>query len=195
MNILRINSSTKPAESASRALVDQVIDRIAGPDATIVDRDLIAGLPLLDGPTTADLATPAADRAPESQANLAISDELIAELKAADAIVIGAPIYNFGVPGGLKAWADLIARAGVTFSYTETGPVGLLADRPVYVVTAAGGVPIGSPMDFATPWLTTFLGFLGLTNVTVIAAEGLASDPAAGIAAATEQVNALPAAA
>ncbi len=191
MNILQINSSTKPAESATRELVDATIARIAGADATIVDRDLIEGLPLLDGPVTANLATPADERSPESAPALAISDQLIAELKAADAIVIGAPIYNFGVPGALKAWADLVARAGQTFRYSETGPEGLLDNRPVYIVVAAGGVPVGSPMDFATPWLTTFLGFLGLTDVTIISAEGLAVDPEAGMQAARDQVASL----
>ncbi len=195
MKILRINSSTKPAESATRQLVDRVVSRIAGPDTTITDRDLREGLPLLDGAITADLAAAPEARAEASRAALAVSDELISELQEADAVVIGAPIYNFGVPGALKAWADLVARAGVTFAYTETGPQGLLADRPVYIVAAAGGVPIGSPVDFATPWLRTFLGFVGISNVQVISADGLAMDPQAGIDAAIEQIAELPAAA
>ena len=76
--------------------------------------------------------------------------------------VIGLPIYNFGPPAAMKAWADLVARAGTTFRYTETGPEGLVANKPVYVIVASGGVPIGSPMDLSSTWLTTFLGFLGL---------------------------------
>ncbi len=94
-----------------------------------------------------------------------------------DVIVIGAPIYNFGVPGAVKAWMDLIARAGRTFSYSETGPVGHLTGKKAYIVSASGGVALGSEADFATPHLTLFLGFLGITDITVIDAGGLMADP------------------
>ena len=112
-------------------------------------------------------------------------------MRDADAIVIGLPIYNFGPPSSIKAWADLVARAGTTFKYTETGPQGMLGDRPVFVVVASGGIPIGSPMDHSSTWLTTFLGFLGLTSVTVIAADQLNVDPHRALAAARDAVDAV----
>ena len=99
--------------------------------------------------------------------------ELIAELKAADVVVIGAPIYNFGIPAALKAWVDMIARARKTFRYTSEGPEGLLKGKKAYVVIASGGMPVDSDMDFATPYLRQVLGFIGITDVEVIAADAL----------------------
>ena len=127
--------------------------------------------------------------ATEQTAALAIADEFIAELVDADAVVIGLPIYNFGPPAALKAWADLVARAGTTFRYTETGPEGLVNDKPVYVIVASGGVPVGSPMDLSSTWLTTFLGFIGLTNVEVVAAGQLNVDPEGALDAARDLVD------
>jgi len=101
---------------------------------------------------------------------LAHSDELIAELEAADTIVIGVPVYNFAIPAALKAWVDQIARARRTFRYTETGPEGLLKGKKAYLVVASGGVPVGSDYDFATGYLRHVLGFVGITDVTVIEA-------------------------
>jgi FMN-dependent NADH-azoreductase len=123
------------------------------------------------------------------KAQLSIADEFIAELVDADAVVIGLPIYNFGPPAAMKAWADLVARAGSTFRYTATGPEGLIPNKPVYVIVASGGVPVGSPMDLASTWLATFLGFLGLTDVTVIAADQLNVDPDGALAAARARVD------
>ena len=136
--------------------------------------------------------TPEADRTAEQQAELTVADELITELTDADVVVIGLPIYNFGPPAALKEWADLVARAGTTFRYTETGPEGLVPNKPVYVVVASGGVPIGSPMDLASTWLTTYLGFLGLTDVTLIEAGQLNMDPDGAVAAARQAVDAVP---
>lgn len=186
--ILRIDSSARHAESVSRELVSRLIDRVPG-DLTIVDRDLAHGVPLLSEATLAAMWTPEADRTDTQTSELAIADEYIAELMDADAVVIGLPIYNFGPPAAMKAWADLVARAGTTFRYTETGPEGLVADKPVYIVVASGGVPVGSPMDLASTWLTTFLGFLGLANVTVIAADQLNVDPQGAVSAARDQVD------
>jgi len=96
---------------------------------------------------------------------------LVEELKAADTIVIGAPIYNFNIPAALKAWIDLIARARLTFKYGENGPVGLLKNKKAYIVMASGGVPIGSAMDFASGYLQHVLAFVGITDVTIIDAS------------------------
>ncbi len=196
--ILRIDSSARRGDSVSRQLASRLIDRIDG-DVTITERDLSKGVPLLSESTLAAMWTPADQRTDEHTAELAVADEYIAELMNADAVVIALPIYNFGPPAAMKAWADLVARAGTTFQYTATGPQGLVADKPVYVVVASGGVPVGSPMDLASTWLTTFLGFLGLTNVTVIAADQLNVDPEGALATAQAKVDAtelaLPAAA
>lgn len=188
--ILHLASSTRGDESVTRLLADELIEQLRTEDTTVIERPLVDGVPQLTVAATADLATPAADRAPGAVSVLTQSDAIVDELTNADVLVIGAPIYNFGPPSSLKAWADLVARAGVTFQYTENGPQGLLADRPVYIVAASGGVPIGSPMDFGTTWLKQFLGFLGITNVTVIEANGLASDPESGLAAARTQIAA-----
>ncbi len=186
--ILRIDSSARQADSVSRELVGRLIDRVPG-EVNVVERDLSHGVPLLSETTLAAMWTPEADRSAAQSSELSVADEYIAELNDADAVVIGLPIYNFGPPAALKAWADLVARAGTTFRYTETGPEGLVADKPVYVVVASGGVPVGSPMDQASTWLTTFLGFLGLSNVTVIAADQLNVDPEAAVSAARGSVD------
>jgi FMN-dependent NADH-azoreductase len=106
--------------------------------------------------------TPPEERGEAERAALAESDALVAELKAADVLVIGVPIYNFGIPAALKAWVDLVARARVTFRYTEQGPVGLLTGKRAYLAVASGGTPVGSAIDFATGYLRHVLGFLGI---------------------------------
>ncbi len=124
---------------------------------------------------------------------MALDDVLIAEVKAADVIVLGVPMYNFGVPAQLKNWIDAIARAGVTFRYTEQGPVGLLAGRRVYVALARGGRYRETPADSQVPYLKTLLGFLGMTDVHFIYAEGLNMGPdaaAQGFAEAQADLNA-----
>ena len=186
--ILRIDSSARHDGSASRELATRLIERL-GPDTDVKVRDLAAGVPLLSESTLTAMWTPEADRTADQQEQLSVADTFIAELMDADSIVIGLPIYNFGPPAAMKAWADLVARAGTTFRYTETGPEGLVANKPVYVTVASGGVPIGSPMDLSSTWLTTFLGFIGLTDVTVIAADQLNVDPEVALANARERVD------
>lgn len=185
--ILHVAASTRGDESATTQLATELLDRIGG-DADIVTRRLVDGVAQLSIPSTAELASPVGERSPEADEVLRQADQLIAELVEADIVVFGAPIYNFGPPSSLKAWADLVARAGTTFQYTPTGPEGLLADRPVYIVAASGGTPIGSDIDFGTTWLRQFLNFLGITNITVVTANGLAVDPDAGIAEARAQI-------
>ena len=119
------------------------------------------------------LAKPS-ERTAEQQAAVAYSDALIAELQRADVIVLGLPMYNFGVPSTLKAYFDHVARAGVTFSYTANGPVGLLTNKKVYVLATRGGQYAGTSFDHETPYIRQFLGFLGLTDVEFVYAEGLA---------------------
>ncbi len=187
-NILYISSSTRGAESVTDLLAEELLGELSGQDTVVVRRSLVGEIPLLSAAVTAELTAPLADRSEAAAADLATADALIAELAAADVVVIGAPIYNFGVPASLKAWADLVARAGTTFTYGETGPVGLLDDRPTYIVSASGGTEIGGDIDYGTRWLRHFLGFIGLHDVTVVAANQLAIDAESGLAAARSRI-------
>ena len=174
-NILHVTASIRSGESVSRKLGNQLVEKIGqGTDASIVTRDLAGNdLPLIDADRFAANLTPPAERDEKQQALADVADALIAELQAADTLVLSLPVYNFTMPSTLKAWADLVARAGTTFRYTESGPEGLLTGKKAYVVIASGGTPIGSEIDFLTPWLRHFLGFLGITDVEIIAADGI----------------------
>jgi FMN-dependent NADH-azoreductase len=193
-HILRIDASARRAGSVSRDLVDRIIDRIA-PDATVTTRDLAQGLPLIDEAWVGANFTPAHDRTEDQRATLALSDTLIAELRAADTLVIGLPIYNFGVPATLKAWVDQVARAGVTFRYTEHGPVGLLEGKRAIVAVASGGTEAGSEIDFATGYIRHMLAFIGITEVEFVTADRLMLDVDGTMRKALAQVEAPPAAA
>lgn len=193
--ILRIDSSARRDGSVSRQLTDRIVARLADGTSRVVTRDLADGLPLLSADWIGANFTPEAERTDAHRAALALSDALVAELQAADTVVIGLPIYNFGLPAALKAWIDLVARAGVTFRYTENGPEGLLADKRVIVAVASGGTGIGSEIDFATGYLRHVLGFLGLGDVTVLGADRLAVEGEAAFEAATRAIDALPRAA
>ena len=189
-NILTITASIRAeGESVSRSLGQSIAQGLAAKTgASITTRDLAANdLPYVSAERFAANLTPAADRTPEQAELAAIADTLIAELQAADTIVIAAPVYNFGPPATLKAWADLVARAGTTFQYTANGPQGLLKGKKAYLAIASGGTPVGSDVDFMSRWLTFFLGFLGITDVTMIAADGIMGvDGEAKIAAAKD---------
>jgi FMN-dependent NADH-azoreductase len=141
----------------------------------VARRDLSEGIAHVDEPWIAANFTPEEERTRDQREALSASDALVEELQAADVIVIGSPIYNFGVPAALKAWIDMIARARKTFRYTSDGPEGLLKDKKVYLVIASGGVPVDSDVDFATPYLRYILNFVGLSDVDVIAADQLIS--------------------
>ena len=170
-HILRIDASARHAGSTTRQLADKLVARLVeqGYGASVTVRDLAQTPPaLLTENWVGANVTDDADRSADQQAALAASDELIGELEAADTIVIGVPLYNFAVPASLKAWIDLIARARRTFRYTEGGPEGLLKGKKAYLVVATGGVPVGSDYDFATGYLRHVLGFVGITDVTVI---------------------------
>lgn len=189
-NILHITASIRSdADSISRGLGQRLVDGLAAKTgASVTTRDLVANdLPYVSAERFGANLTPAADRTPEQAQLAAIADELIAELQAADTIVIASPIYNFGPPASLKAWADLVARAGTTFRYTATGPEGLLTGKKAYLAIASGGTPVGSDIDFMSRWLTFFLGFIGITDVEIVAADGImGADGEAKIAAAQE---------
>ena len=177
MKILQINASARSAGANSTRLADAVTARLlaANPQAVVELRDLAANPhPVLDEPALGALFTPADQRTPAQAARVALDDALIAEVQAADVIVLGVPMYNLGVPVQLKTWIDAIARAGVTFRYTANGPEGLLKGKKVYVALARGGLYRDTPADSQVPYLKSVLAFLGLTDVTFIYAEGLA---------------------
>lgn len=172
--VLRIDSSVRKEGSISRDLTTRILERLA--PEKVITRDLTEELPLIDGNWVGANFTPADKRTDEQKAALSLSDTMIAELNEADTIVIGLPIYNFSVPARLKAWVDQVARAGVTFRYTEAGPEGLLKGKRAILAVASGGTPVGSEIDFATTYLKQVLGFIGITEVTIVAADQLAID-------------------
>lgn len=195
MNILHITSSVRGNDSESTRVTNLIVDKLlsSNPDAKVVRRDFGAQPhPLLDGAAVGALFTPADQRSNEQAARVALDDALIAEAQAADVIVIGAPMYNFGMPVQLKNWFDAIARSGVTFRYTETGPEGLLKNKKVYVATARGGVyPVEA--DPQVPHIRMLLNFLGMSDHTFIYSSGLNMGPEAaarGQQAANEAVEA-----
>jgi FMN-dependent NADH-azoreductase len=174
--LLQINSSLFGDNGNSSQLAQEFVQQWSTqhPGGEVILRDLAKeAVPHLDAARVQALFTPEAERTAEQQAVVDYSDQIIAEIQKADAIVIGVPLYNFGVPSTLKAYFDHIARAGVTFKYTETGPVGLLNDKPVYIIAARGGVHKGQVSDTQSQFLTNFLGFIGLKDVHFIYAEGL----------------------
>lgn len=189
-NILHINASARSEGSISRSLSQVVVDTISTVDTQVVTRDLGASpLPLLTEAWVGANFTPDQERSAEQRETLALSDHLIAEIEAADTLVIGVPVYNFGVPAAFKAWIDLIARARKTFKYTENGPVGLMDGKKGYVVTASGGTPSGSDIDFATPYVRHVLGFLGIHDVSFVAADQLMASGDEKIAAARQTIE------
>jgi FMN-dependent NADH-azoreductase len=179
MKILQLNSSVRGAASESTRVASAIVARLtaANPAAQVSVRDLGANpTPVLDGVALGALFTPADQRSAEQAARVALDDALIAEAQAADVIVIGAPMYNFSMPIQLKAWFDAIARAGVTFRYTETGPEGLLKNKKVYVATARGGI-YPADADPQVPQIRMLLNFLGMTDNQFIYSAGLAMGP------------------
>lgn len=165
--ILRIGSSARSTQSSTRILSGELIAAI-NPNAIIIERNVAAGIPFVDEDWVNANFTPAEDRTENQQQKLAYSDSLVQELKGADTIVIGLPIYNFGIPASLKAWVDMIARARLTFQYTASGPEGLLKGKRAFLVVSSGGTPIGSDIDFATTYMRQALKFIGITDITII---------------------------
>ncbi|MEQ8372522.1 FMN-dependent NADH-azoreductase [Roseibium aggregatum] len=195
--VLVLTSSVLGDASVSNQLTTHIVNqlRLKNGKSKVIARDLGSNpVPHLTQDSTIALRVPEAEN--EVQANAqALSDELIAELKAADLLVIGAPMYNFGIPSTLKAWFDYVLRAGVTFSYSEAGPEGLLKGKRAIVVLTRGGLYSEGPaqlMDAQEPHLRTLLGFIGITDVTFIRAEKLAfgaSFQEEAIAAAKKAAN------
>ena len=200
MNILQINSSARSEGSHSSRLASTLVERLrsalpGAATATTTVRDLgRTPHPELNESALQALFTPADQRTPEQAARVALDDALIAELQAADVVVLGVPMYNFGVPAALKNWIDAISRAKVTFQYTAKGPEGLLKGKKVYVALTRGGQYRNTPADTQVPYLQTVLAFLGMTDVQFVYAEGLAMGPEAeqqALASARAQIDEL----
>lgn len=186
--ILHIDASARLADSVSRQLSSRIVERLGG---DVIRRDLAQPQPLITQDWVTANFTPPEDRSTAQRDTLALSDRLVDELHAARTIVIGTPIYNFGVPAALKAWIDLVARAGLTFRYSDTGPVGLLTGKRAIIAIASGGTAVGSEIDFASGYLRHMLGFLGITEVEVIAADQIMINADQALAGAHERIDTL----
>jgi FMN-dependent NADH-azoreductase len=176
--VLQLNASLFGEHGQSSRLASSLVRRLLEPTGRLIRRDLAAeAVPHLTAERFAAFTTPEADRTEAQRAAVAYSDQLIDELRAADVVVLGLPMYNFGVPSSLKAYFDHIARAGVTFRYTAQGPQGLLTGKKAYVLATRGGQYLGTSADTESPYVRDFLTFLGITDVEFIYAEGLAISP------------------
>ncbi|TBL56270.1 FMN-dependent NADH-azoreductase [Hafnia paralvei] len=178
--VLVLKSSILANYSQSNVLADYFVEqwRQQHNDDQIQVRDLAADpIPVLDGELVGALRPSDAPLTPRQQDALELSNTLIEELKASGVIVIAAPMYNFNISTQLKNYFDLVARAGVTFRYTEAGPEGLLKGKKVYVLTSRGGIHKDTDTDLVTPYLRVFLGFIGLTDVEFVFEEGIAYGP------------------
>jgi FMN-dependent NADH-azoreductase len=193
LHILRVQASPRGTSSVSRDLGDTLIAELSAKfgAAKVTARDVSGGVAAVTPEWIGGAYTKPADRTPAQTKALALSDTLVAELVANNTLIIEAPMYNFTVPATLKSWIDQVCRAGVSFQVGPEGFKGLLANRPTYVIVTTGGVPLGSPYDFTTPYMRHILGFIGITDVTFIDAAQLNSDgtkPAAAVAAIKKAV-------
>ncbi|WP_405226585.1 FMN-dependent NADH-azoreductase [Dokdonia sp. Asnod1-B02] len=192
MNILRIDSSPRGASSVSRELADVLQQKLEAQGNTITaQRDLYyeALVTLGNEDRVNAYFTPPEAQTDVQKDAVAGSNELAIEFANADAYIIAAPMYNFGVTAGLKTYIDLISRAGISFNYLPEGPIGLLKNKKAYVVVTTGGTPVGSEVDFVTPYLKTFLGFLGITDVIFIVADLVNVNLEEGIAKAKDVIS------
>lgn len=192
-NILRVESSIKGDAAVSRRLTDRIVARLlaANPEACVTTRDLAAGIRPVDGQWLGAVYTPAEARTESQQATVDYADALLAEVKAADLLVIALPVYNFGVPAQLKAWIDQLARKGETFRYTEAGPEGLLSGKRAIVAYTSDGTKFGSEIDFASGYLRHILGFFGIAEIDFVAADAMAFGVEEAIERGEVQVDAL----
>ena len=173
MKILRIDSSASTETGKSRLLTTRIIDELKklGKSPEVTVRDLNESLPQVDGSWIAANNTKVDDLADEQKKTLSLSDKLVAEIEAADTLIIGVAVYNFSIPASLKLWVDLICRAGKTFKYSDKGPEGLMTDKKAIICFASGGTPFGSDIDFASGYIRHILGFIGIKDVTFIKAD------------------------
>ena len=190
MKIYQIDTSARKEGSTSRALAKKLLDKIKRPEDVVVYRDLNDEMIFISNLTESGMKIPETEQSDQHKKMFELSDKLVLELKESDKIIISVPIYNFGPPATLKAWADLAARVKETFKYNEDGSrVGLLQDKLVYLVITSGGTKIKSKEDFLTPWLIHVLNFFGIKNINIVAADQLAIDYEKSIKDAENQIN------
>lgn len=191
VRILRLDASANPGESTSRKLGDRLLERLEQVYGAIevTERDLNHGLDFIDDRWIEANFTDADGRDPGQRETLRLSDRLIEEVRAADHIVLTTPMYNFGVPATLKTWIDLVCRAGVTFRYTDDGPVGLLTGKQADIIVTTGGAPLKSPVDFVSGYLRQIFNFIGIEDVTIIGADRMNVDADASFAGAQRQID------
>ncbi|AIR86206.1 FMN-dependent NADH-azoreductase [Erwinia sp. S63] len=190
--VLVLKSSILAGYSQSNQLADFYAEEARAKGNEVTVRDLAAQpIPVLDGELVGALRPSDAPLSPRQQEALALSDELIAELQAHDTVVIAAPMYNFNIPTQLKNYFDLIARAGVTFRYTEAGPEGLVTGKRAVILSSRGGIHKDTPTDLLTPYVKLFLGFIGITDVNFVFAEGIAYGPEVATKAANDAKDAI----
>ena len=194
MTVLKIDSSARQEGSNSRIVSDYLVQQLVLQEGQqVIERDLVKNpLPPMSPQELVDVDASQNYEEPSLQRYLAVSNELIAELQQADTLVLGVPMYNFSVPAYLKYWIDYVCRAGVTFRYTEDGVEGLLTGiERAFIVTASGGAPIGSDMDFASRYVEQICRFLGVAEVFHIDASGSKRSQEVSIEAARQQIDAL----
>ena len=193
MNILHLDSAITGEASVSRKLTADIVAKLtaANPQAAVTYRDLNTGVPAIDSDWFAAVRLAPENPTPDQQRLIDISDAYLAEVQAADVVVVGLPIYNFNLPAQLKNWLDQIARAGKSFRYTAEGPEGLLTGKRAIIAYSAAGTPMGSEMDHASGYVRFMLGFLGITDVAFVAADRLAMDREAGLARAQDALEKL----
>ena len=190
-NILRIDASMRKTDSYSRDLLDKLIKQLNGEkgiNVKVTTRDLADGISLIDEQWIAANFTAIDKRTEDQHKNLIASDTLVEELNKAELIVIGLPIYNFGVPAAFKAWIDQVVRSKLTFQYTDTGPVGLLNNKKAYIIVASGGTKLGTELDFISDYVRHVLGFIGITDITFIDSSSVGLDKSKVLAHAHEHI-------
>jgi len=194
LRVLRVDCSGRQSGSVSRLLADELIEtlRECHGEIEVISRDLaLEPLPFVDSAWIEAKNTDLDAHTAEQRSTLSVSDQMVGELKEADAVVIGVPVYNFMIPASLKAWIDMVARPRLTFRYTDQGPVGLLRGKKAFLVFTSGGTPLGSSADFASGYMRHVLGFLGIEDVTLISAERLVHRGAEAIDDARTQLRGL----
>ncbi|MGJ0192991.1 FMN-dependent NADH-azoreductase [Pantoea sp. RRHST58] len=190
--VLVLKSSILAGYSQSSQLADFYVEEAKAKGDQVTVRDLAADpIPVLDGELVGALRPSDAPLSPRQQEALDLSNALIDELQAHDVIVIAAPMYNFNIPTQLKNYFDLVARAGVTFRYTEAGPEGLVKGKRAVILSSRGGIHKDTPSDLLTPYVKLFLGFIGITDVEFVFAEGIAYGPEVATKATDSAKNAI----
>jgi len=193
IKVLLVTASAQQDGSVTRRFAGEMITQLQAQhsphgDVEVTQREVAKGLPFIDAEWVNANFTPADKRSSEQRARLSQSDALVQEIKDADILLIASPIYNFSVPASLKAWIDMVARVGLSFNYTPDGPVGLLKDKKAYIVMASGGTEFGSDIDYASGYLQHVLGFIGIDDVSLIAAERFNHEDVDAIAGIRSQI-------